>query len=338
MASLKRLKNIVGDFPKRKLLVLGDVMLDKYLMGDVERISPEAPVPVLDVTHTTETLGGAANVAHNIASVGAGVFLSGVVGSDSSGKDLLALLRSKKINTSGILTLEGRPTTTKTRIVARNQQMVRVDHERRDFLPRKAVRDLLRGIEKKVSKSDALIIEDYGKGVIEEELASQVIRHFKKNKKPVFADPKRSHFEFYRGAEVLTPNQKETEEYLGFSLKDEASIARAARELRNRLELSYSLITLGGRGMYLLDKDGGHKIPAATHEVYDVSGAGDTVISLLALSRSCGASPLEAALIANLGAAIVVGKFGVAALGRHELEQGLDEHGEALLTVAKLGK
>ena len=332
---MKNLKKIINKFNKAKILVLGDVILDEYIGGSVDRISPEAPVPVVWANKHTFTPGGAANVANNIRSLGGGVYLVGVIGKDKNANILLSELKRRKITTEGIFSDPRRHTTVKTRIVAGHQQVVRVDWEHTHSLPQKLNQGIIKFIKTNIDDFDAIIIEDYGKGVINMQLLEDLIVLSHSHKKIIAVDPKEEHFQYYQGVSSITPNRKELENAIrNLRLKDTSNRFRfnmdklftdkdvdlAAVEILKYLDLQSLLVTLGEQGMRLFEKNGRiTHIPTVAQEVFDVSGAGDTVIATFTLALSCGASLLEAAHIANFAAGIVVGKLGTAVTTRKEL-------------------
>ncbi len=332
---MKNLKKIINKFNKAKILVLGDVILDEYIFGSVDRISPEAPVPVVWANKHTFTPGGTANVASNIRSLDGGVCLVGVIGRDKNADILLSELKKRKISTEGIFVDPRRHTTVKTRIVAGHQQVVRVDWEHTDSLSQKINQGIIKFIKTNIDDFDAIIIEDYGKGVINMELLQDLIALSHSHKKIIAVDPKEEHFQYYQGVTSITPNRKELENAIrNLRLKDTSNRFRfntdklftdkdvdlAAVEILKYLDLQSLLVTLGEQGMRLFEKNGClTHIPTVAQEVFDVSGAGDTVIATFTLALSCGASKLEAAHIANFAAGIVVGKLGTAVTTRKEL-------------------
>lgn len=331
----ERLKRIISRFPRARVLVVGDLILDEYIWGNVDRISPEAPVPVVWANKKTYCPGGAANVANNIAELGAKVSLIGVVGRDENKNILFAGLKKRKISSKNILIESRRYTTLKTRIIAGHQQVVRVDWEHTDSLSRHINHKILKLVEKSLDDFDALIIEDYGKGVINVELLGQLITLARAHKKIITVDPKHEHFQYYRGVTGITPNRKELENAIrNLKIKDttnrfklstdqlttDKDIAQAAEEIIRYLDLGSLLITLGEQGMRLFEKSGRMtSIPTVAQEVFDVSGAGDTVISVFTLGLCSTGSLQEAAHLANFAAGIVVGKIGTATIARKEL-------------------
>ncbi len=332
---MKNLKKIINRFNRANILVVGDLILDEYVWGNVERISPEAPVPVVWANKRTYVPGGAANVANNIRSLDAEVCLVGVVGRDKNTDILFSELRNRKINQRGIFIEPQRQTTLKTRIIAGHQQVVRVDWEHTDPLSRSLSTRIIDFIEKNINNFDAIIIEDYGKGVINEFVLEEIITLAKRYQKVITVDPKEENFQYYHRVTSITPNRRELENAIrNLKIKDttnkfklnndrlftDKDIDSAVRQVLEYLELDSILVTLGEHGMRLFEKNGRiTHISTVAQEVFDVSGAGDTVIGAFTLGLSCGASSLEAAHIANFAAGIVVGKIGTAVTTRKEL-------------------
>ena len=332
---MKALKKIISKFPKAKIMVVGDLILDEYIWGNVDRISPEAPVPVVWANKRTYVPGGAANVANNIRSLDGKVCLVGVTGKDKNTDVLFSELKIRKIDTESIFIEPERHTTVKTRILAGHQQVVRVDWEHTDPLPKDLNERIIKFIKKKIDDFDAVIIEDYGKGVINMQLLAELISLARAHKKIITVDPKEEHFQYYRGVTSITPNRKELENAIrNLKIKDttnrfklnndrlftDKDIDSAARQILEYLELESILVTLGEHGMQLFERNGHMThIPTVAQEVFDVSGAGDTVISTFTLGLCCAATKLEAAHLANFAAGIVVGKLGTAVTTRKEL-------------------
>jgi D-beta-D-heptose 7-phosphate kinase/D-beta-D-heptose 1-phosphate adenosyltransferase len=320
-----RLKDIISGFSRAKILVVGDIILDEFIWGKVSRISPEAPVPVVLVESESFMPGGAANVANNISAMGGKVWLAGVVGSDHRGRLLKQELTSNGVDVEGIMDDSTRPTILKTRIIAHHQQVVRVDREKLEKLDGALLNRLLRFIHKQLKNIDAVIIEDYGKGVIMPELLREILKEAKKNGVAVTVDPKEEHFSYYRGVTALTPNKFEAGGAVGIEIKDDRTLKKVGKKLLEQLRCSALLITLGEGGMCLFEKDGNiTHIPTVAQEVFDVSGAGDTVIGAFTLSVASGASLKEAAYISNFAAGIVVGKLGVAVVTKDELMESIN--------------
>ncbi len=331
---MRRFKKIINKFHNVRILVIGDLILDEYIWGDVQRISPEAPVPVVWARERSYVLGGAANVANNIKELGGYVSLCGVVGKDKNREIFLSQLRRQGISQEGILLVNNRHTTVKTRIIAGHQQVIRLDWEHTDALTQGANSRMYDFIAKNIHKFQAIIIEDYGKGVINPWLAKKVITLAREKNIIVTVDPKEEHFQYYSYSTSITPNRKEAESAVRNlkiqdttntfkintdKLMDDNTLKLAGRELLKYLKLGSLLITLGEEGMLLFEDSHITHIPTRAQEVFDVSGAGDTVIAVFTLSLACGASKLEAAHIANFAAGIVVSKIGTAAISRKEL-------------------
>lgn len=315
-----RLRHIISTFKEAKVLVVGDLILDEFIWGKVSRISPEAPVPVVWVDSENFMPGGASNVANNIRSLGGEVYLAGIVGADTRGEVLRGVLRKKGIHCEGIFTDSQRPTTQKTRVIAHHQQVVRIDREIVRPVSGWLLKEILKFIETKINVVDALLIEDYGKGVIVPSVVQAIVRLAKKYKKIITVDPKETHFSYYRGVTTITPNHHEAGSAAGIQIKDDDSLKKAGKKLLQMLHCETVLITLGENGMSLFQKGKPMvKIPAVARDVYDVSGAGDTVIGVYTLARARKATPLEAAHVSNCAAGIVVGKVGVAVTAPEEL-------------------
>jgi len=319
-------KEVFNLLKTKKIIVVGDIMLDRYLYGEVERISPEAPVPVLMFKKENFTPGGAANVTLNLTGLNIKTSLFGVIGEDDEGKRLLNLLTQiKNLSVKGVLIDKDRPTTVKQRIVGNNQQIVRIDRESRIPLRKKILQKLKDLILKEKEDISAVILSDYGKGVISKEMIQFILELKKKNKFIVSVDPKVGHFFHYKYVDLITPNQKETEDATGLKIEDNKSLKKASKQLINRLKCKNLLVTLGAAGMILFNKENpqGYHIPAEAKEVYDVSGAGDTVISVMTAAMATGASPAKSARLANIAAGIVVGEFGTTAITIEKLKKKL---------------
>jgi len=332
---MNRLKDIINDFPKARILVVGDLILDEYIWGDVERISPEAPVPVVWAKKRTFVPGGASNVASNIRSLDADVTVAGALGKDKNSQHLLSELKKRKIAVDGIFIDSRRVTTVKTRIIAGHQQMMRLDWEQVEPLSRGLNEKIIGFIRKNIKKFDAVIIEDYGKGVINKDLLEKLISIGRSSGKIIAVDPKEDHFQYYHKVTTITPNRKELENAIRYlKIKDttnsfklnayrlftDQDLIHAAQHILKYLKLDSALVTLGEQGMMLFEKNGRMThIPTVAQEVFDVSGAGDTVIAAFTLGLCAGANKIEAAHIANFAAGIVVGKVGTATVTRKEL-------------------
>jgi rfaE bifunctional protein kinase chain/domain len=315
----------VPAFSGRTVLVVGDLMLDRFMVGRVDRISPEAPVPVVRFEREEVRLGGAANVARNLLSLGGRAVVCGVIGEDEAAARLQRELDAAGLGLGGLVTDPTRPTTTKTRIVTeRNQQVARIDHESDQDLTTDVERLLLARVAAAASEVDAVVISDYLKGTISPAVAAQAIAHARARRVPVIVDPKVPHVDYYRGASVVTPNHHEAEAVTLLAIRTPRDAAAAARSFRHRTGCDAVLITWGERGMWLLEsldngELGDHELPAVAREVSDVTGAGDTVVATLALSLAAGAPLRDAATLANHAAGIVVGRFGPATTSPQEL-------------------
>ncbi|MFH1406866.1 MAG: D-glycero-beta-D-manno-heptose-7-phosphate kinase [Candidatus Omnitrophota bacterium] len=315
-----RLEKIINRFKSVKVLAIGDLMLDEFVWGSVSRISPEAPVPVVWVNSESFMPGGASNVANNIHALGATTFLSGMVGGDERGRKIIEELARKGMDTEGICTDEERPTTLKTRVIAHHQQVVRIDKENVSPVDGNVLEQILTYTREKIQEVDGVIIEDYGKGIIIPRLLTEVTRLAKKYKKIITVDPKEEHFSYYKQVTAITPNHHEAGKAIGIQIKDERTLREAGKRLLAKLKCKSILITLGENGMALFEGSGTMThIPTVAQEVFDVTGAGDTVISVFTLSLAAGASMKEAAYISNFAAGIVVGKVGVAVTTKEEL-------------------
>lgn len=308
-----------------RMLVVGDVILDKYVFGNVDRLSPEAPVPVLHVTGERYVLGGAANVANNLRELEAEVLLCSASGDDGERERLLALLSERGIRADGIQADPSRPTTVKARVIGQHQQIVRLDHEARhdtDAAVRGRIEEFVRQHEDAI---DGLVISDYGKGVITPALLDFLRDVRRRRKIPVVVDPKDIHFQHYRQFSLITPNTAEASLGAGFKIKDERTLLEAGRKLREELDLEAILITRSAQGMSLFKRDGTLlNIPTAARDVFDVTGAGDTVSSVMALSLASGLPLEDSAYLANFAASVVVGVFGTATVRREEIRRAIE--------------
>ena len=320
----ERLLGLLDAASRVRVAVIGDAMLDVYLRGEVERISPEAPVPVVHVRERRHALGGAGNVAQNVRAVGAACDLVAAIGDDAGGRHVCAMLREIGAPLDSLITVD-RPTTTKTRIVARSQQVVRVDEEDDADLDGDEVLRLIRAVETAVSAADALILEDYNKGVLVPRVIDAAMRAARAKGMPIVVDPKYRNFFLFRGATIFKPNRRELEAALGAEVDLEHPEALPATFAR--LGAEHLLLTLGERGMVLISAGGGiEHVPTAAREVYDVVGAGDTVTACLALTLAAGGSATEAAVIANFAAGVEVGKLGAATVSPAEVIDAYDAY------------
>jgi rfaE bifunctional protein kinase chain/domain len=325
------LQKIVDGFPKVRILVVGDIMMDRSVSGKVSRISPEAPVPVVIVEKEDFNLGGAANVAHNIRSLGGVVSLCGVLGQDENGEKLYKKIVENEIQTQGIFFEPGRQTTIKTRIIAHHphhQQLVRVDRETTDHPKVSTSRGLLGFLTERIDDFDGVVISDYGKGLLTRKLIETIIRRARKSEKVIMVDPKVENFFFYKGATVITPNTQEASEASRTPYTDQSSVEKMGRKLLKRLRCDALVITQGEKGMTIFERhQKPYRVPTLAKEVYDVTGAGDTVIGTMALALGTGprVSVKDAASLANCAAGIVVGKVGTAIVSKVELLKVIKE-------------
>ena len=316
-----RARALIDTFSSRRIAVFGDVMLDRFMIGRVARISPEAPVPVVLFDHEEVRLGGAANVAHNLRALGGAVDLIGVIGDDDSASHLKSELAAKGIHGTGLITDPQRRTTTKMRVVTtRNQQVSRIDFESDDEVGAEIEEALARQIEMRAQSAQVVLVSDYQKGVITRRSMAHVLSFSNSKNVPVIVDPKVPHIDYYGGASLVTPNHVEAESATNSRISTNEDARKAAAALRQRIGVESVLITRGEHGMWLdhAGKDG--YLPASAREVADVTGAGDTVIATLALALAAGANMFEAARLANEAASIVVGKFGAATVSPDELK------------------
>ncbi|MEK7308810.1 MAG: D-glycero-beta-D-manno-heptose-7-phosphate kinase, partial [Nitrospirota bacterium] len=316
---LADMKNILKKFPDTGILVIGDLMVDRYIWGKVSRISPEAPVPVVEVSEENLLLGGATNVGNNIISLGGMVFIAGVIGQDEMGRILINKLQEKGIDTEGIILDKSKPTTVKTRIIAHNQQVVRIDRELKSDINEITVSSILKFVQSCLPKIKGIILSDYCKGVITKELIKKLLKLIG-SKAFVAVDPKIGHFDYYKGVTLITPNVNEASFGSGINIVDKKTLLKAGKTLLRKLRCKAVLITRGDEGMSLFEKGGKvTHIPTFAREVYDVTGAGDTVIATFALCYSAGATLKEAAIFANHAAGIVVAEVGTAVVTPQEI-------------------
>ncbi len=329
MEPAKNLQRYLGRFPGRRVLVLGDVMLDEYVWGTVSRISPEAPVPVVAVRAESLKIGGAGNVAANIAALDGTADIVGVVGADAAAERLVRELTRAGVTADGLVRDGTRPTTIKSRVVAGSQHVVRFDRESDAPLSPAVRRQILERVRARLPGADVLLVSDYAKGVVGARLVREVLAVAARNKIPVAVDPKVQHVPLFRGVTVLAPNHQEAAAAARILVRDEADLLRVGQALLHRLQARAVLITRGEHGMSLFEagRPVTH-IPTSAREVYDVTGAGDTVMAILALALAAGAPLRHAAVLANHGAGVVVGKRGTATVGRAELARALRDDGQ----------
>jgi D-beta-D-heptose 7-phosphate kinase/D-beta-D-heptose 1-phosphate adenosyltransferase len=321
-----RVDQILRSFPRKHILILGDVMLDEFIWGRVARISPEAPVPVVEVVQETYRLGGSANVAANVRALDGVPIPIGIVGRDAASERFVKLLHESGIETRGLVQTD-RPTTLKTRIIAHNQQIVRADRENRKPLTAELNGELAALFLEYLSQAAAIIVSDYDKGVVNRELLSATLPEARRAGVPVYLDPKVHHADYYRPITVITPNHREAELLTGIAIESEAALEEAGSKLLQRFECECALITRGEHGMSLFSRSDGNiarHLPTFAREVFDVTGAGDTVIATLAMAQAAGGTIEESAVLANHAAGVVVGKVGTATVTRSELLSDFD--------------
>lgn len=317
---------VLPRFARARVLVVGDVMVDHYLWGSVERVSPEAPVPIVRVERDTHVLGGAANVAHNISRLGGQAFLAGVVGEDEMGVLVRQMLVRIGVEDRGLIPDLSRHTTEKARLIAHHHQVARYDREDTHALGADIAARLLRYLDEVLPLVDAVILSDYGKGVLTAEMVDTIVARAAALGKICSVDPKVRHFDLYRGTTIITPNHHEAGQAVGRKLNTIEEVEAASRELRALVGCQHVLVTFAANGMCLLEENGNFThIKTQARQVFDVTGAGDTVISALTLALAAGALPVVAARIANAAAGVVVGEFGTATLTEEQLELALRE-------------
>jgi D-beta-D-heptose 7-phosphate kinase/D-beta-D-heptose 1-phosphate adenosyltransferase len=311
-------------FRQCRVLVVGDVIMDEFIWGRVERISPEAPVPVVEVDRESLMLGGAGNVVENIVALGGQVVLCGVIGNDVMGRELVRMVRKMNSPTHGLVVEDQRPTTIKTRVVAHSQQVVRVDREERRPVDEESIEKILATINENIDVAEAILVADYGKGVVTESLMDGICEVVRERQTILSVDPKVQNLALYRHVTLITPNINEAQDMSGITIVDQQSLKRAGDRLLSELECQMVLITQGEQGMTLFERDGRTtQIPTVARKVFDVSGAGDTVISTFSLALAAGLTPLEAAMMANFAAGIVVGEIGTATVPALRLKDAL---------------
>jgi len=316
----KRFYELIGGIEGKKIAVIGDLMLDHYLWGSVVRISPEAPVPIVDITEESYRLGGAANVGNNIEEMGGIPILIGIIGNDNSGRILLDIMKDKNFDNEGVIIDDSRPTSIKTRVIAHNQHVVRTDRELRDEINEKTCNEILSIFKKKIGEVDAIILQDYNKGVLSRELIKGIINEANKWQRIIAVDPKFNNFFEFKNVFIFKPNRKEAEASLGFKIDSEERLKIAGNLIKQRLNCKNVLITRGEKGMSLFEESGRFiEVETKAREVHDVSGAGDTVISILTMILVSGGDVLEAATIANYAAGVVCGEVGIVPIKKEQI-------------------
>lgn len=322
MVSTQRLTEILNQFQNKRIAVIGDMMLDEYIIGDVDRISPEAPVPVVNVKTESYVLGGAANVINNLHSLNAKVSAFGIIGQDSTGTKMEREFQKREIDTEGIIEDKDRPTIVKKRIIAHNQQLLRLDWENQKDIDTYMESRIIEVFRHKIDKIDAVILSDYNKGFLTRGLVMEVIKIAKEHNKIIVVDPKPENIYNYMGATSMTPNTKEAIACSGLKRPEtENDFRNMGEHIRQELQLTNLLVTRSEKGMSLFADTDIKDIPTFAKEVYDVTGAGDTVISVYTLAAAAGASYYEAAQIANVAAGIVVGRIGTSTVSIEELKE-----------------
>ncbi|HMI30136.1 MAG TPA: D-glycero-beta-D-manno-heptose-7-phosphate kinase [Candidatus Limnocylindrales bacterium] len=320
------LEKRVAGFRGRRVLVIGDVILDRYLWGRATRVSPEAPVLVVDVDKEELRLGGAANVAQNVRALGATPVLFGVVGQDAAAQSLRRELQAREVDPdSGVLVDPGRRTTLKTRIIAHNQQVLRADEESREPLSNTVLEDLWRRVERALPEAAGVLISDYGKGVVNASLLSRLLPVLKSRGIPSAVDPKEEHFQSYRGVTVITPNLAEASQAWGRRIRNDEDLIEAGHDLRRKLDAGAVLITRGEEGMSLFTPEDHTHFPTHARRVFDVTGAGDTVVATIATALSAGVPLPEACVLANHAAGLVVAELGTAVATAAKLIESLED-------------
>ncbi|MBE9534209.1 MAG: D-glycero-beta-D-manno-heptose-7-phosphate kinase [Proteobacteria bacterium] len=320
----KVLSEGIDKFSSCRILVVGDVIMDEFLWGRVERISPEAPVPVVQVEEESLVLGGAGNVVNNIISLGGQALLCGVTGNDAMGRELVHMLQEMNSPTHGLVVEDRRPTTIKTRVVAHSQQVVRVDREEREPVTEASIERIITTVEEQIDSIDAIVVSDYGKGVVVQGLMETIRLLTRGRQITLTVDPKVQNVALYKGVTLITPNHQEAELMSGIVINDEESLRRAGTRLLDELGCQMVLLTQGDRGMTLFEGNGrATQIPTVARKVFDVSGAGDTVTGTFTLALAAGLTPRQAAVLANLAAGIVVGEIGTATVAASRLKEVL---------------
>ena len=324
----QKLASRLGRFDQARVLVVGDLMRDIFIWGKVKRISPEAPVPVVEVERETAMLGGAANVVNNLIALGAKILLAGVVGEDAAGAAILKELQERGVGVEAVAVEQNRPTTVKTRVIAHSQQIVRVDREVRKPIQPESRAQIIKALRKILPEIDLILISDYAKGVISRELTRGFFPAARRLGKKILIDPKLANLASYRGGHIITPNHLEAGQIARFEVESDQEVERAGRIILKELGMDAALITRGERGISLIERDKlPRHIPTEAKEVYDVTGAGDTVISALGVTLASGMDLYSATVIANLAAGIGVSKLGTSVVSRAELQEALRNGG-----------
>lgn len=323
-------EDLLNNSKNKKIFIIGDVMLDKYMIGEVTRVSPEAPVQVFDIRESDFKLGGAANVSHNVKSLGAYPFLIGAIGNDEEAERFKEVMSAYGQDTSGLITEEGRPTTAKTRVIADSHHLLRIDSESKEDINQKSEERILDLLESRSSEIDIIILQDYNKGVLTPGLIKKVMDFATKKNIKTLVDPKFFNFFDYKNAYVFKPNRKEFEQALGKKVSNDEDLLKYSEELVEKLNCKYLVLTLGEQGMMIFEKTNGEvkyqKINTRARRVADVSGAGDTVISTIAVCLAGGASVADAVTISNYAAGIVVEEVGIVPIDKQKLIDSIPEN------------
>lgn len=319
----KKIDKIFGSPDMKKIYIIGDVMLDRYLLGDVTRISPEAPVQVFDIRNSEYRLGGAANVSYNVRTLGADPFIIGVIGEDNEGRLLIEAMNELNIDTSGLIKENGRPTTCKTRVISDSHHLLRIDSESKNDISKETGKNIMSLLEKNMKDIGIIILQDYNKGVLTKDLIKKITSFAAENKIRILVDPKFENFFEFQNAYLFKPNRKELEDALGKKIKNQEDIDAFVTELMKKLNCENIILTLGEQGMMIIENHNGElkkeKIPTKARKVADVSGAGDTVISTIAVCLAGGASLRDAAVISNYAAGLVVEEVGIVPIFKDNL-------------------
>ncbi len=327
----KRLEELKEKFKQTKIAVVGDMMLDCYFWGEVKRISPEAPVPIVEIDDEFYRFGGAANCAFNIYKLGGTAFPVGIIGYDNHGSIFNGLIEEAGIASSGIILDDSRPTTAKTRVIASNQHIVRIDQEKKNYINGEIEQKILNYVNNIINELDGLILQDYNKGVLTSSLIEKIIDLCNKNNVIITVDPKFTNFFNYKNVTVFKPNRKETEDAFGIRIKSEEEISAAGKNLLEKLNSKYVLLTLGENGIAIFGKNGEEaRIPTKARKVADVSGAGDTVISTLTVALAAGANIFEAAYLANFAGGLVCEELGIVPIEAEKLFSEVEKDNEKL--------
>ena len=322
----KLLKQYIDRFSQTRVFVIGDIIMDEYVWGEVDRISPEAPVPVVEVTRETKMLGGAANVVNNMAALGAKPILCGVIGNDKTGREIIEKIAETGLVTDGIVIEKERPTSIKTRVVAQGQQIVRFDRESRSDITAESIKKILDFVETRLDDTDAIVVSDYGKGVISEILMKGLRELIRDSSITIAVDPKTGNFKCYQGVDVITPNHHEAGIFCRFDIINGETLIRAGRKILHALNCGSVLITQGKNGMALFERNGEIiHIPTEAKNVFDVTGAGDTVIGAFSLGLASGLDLKSAAVLSNIAAGIVVGDVGTSVVRAEDLKRVIDD-------------